>query len=119
MINGYWARRVLNNQVRNVLQAKLAYEVLVLLSRKQLCEAISRHLSSRLPLNSNSSRVYLLAKPHLVDIDVAKLCLDAICVTLNKAYSLRIVTPESLLGMKCEADIAAEAIPVLRFNASG
>jgi hypothetical protein len=89
------------------------------LSRKQLCEAISRHISSRLPLNSDSPRVYLLAKPHLVDINMAKLRLDAICVTLNKAYSLRIVTLEGLLSIKREADIAAEAILVLRFDASG
>jgi hypothetical protein len=102
----------------NVLQAKLAYKVLVFLLRKQLCEAISRHLSSRLPLNSDSSRVYLLAKPHLMDINMAKLCLDAISVTFNKAYSLRIITPESLLSMKRKADVAAEAILVLRFNAS-
>jgi hypothetical protein len=54
-----------------------------------------------------------------VDINVAKLCLDAICVTLNKAYSLRIVTLESFLGIEREANIAAEAIPVLRFDASG
>jgi hypothetical protein len=90
----------------------------MLLSRKQLCEAISRHLSSRLPLNSDSSRVYLLAKPHLVDIDVTKLCLDAICVTLNKAYSLRIVTLKSLLSVQRKANIAAEAILILRFDAS-
>jgi hypothetical protein len=119
LITRYWARRVLDDEIMNILQTKLAYEVLMFLSWKQLREAVSRHVSSRLPLNSDSSRVYLLAKPHLVDIHVAKLCLDAICVTLNKAYSLRIVTPESLLGMKREADIAAEAIPVLRFDASG
>jgi hypothetical protein len=104
--------------VVNVLQAKLAYEVLVFLSRKQLCEAISRHLSSGLPLNSDSSRVYLLAKPHLMDIDMAKLRLNAISVTFHKAYGLRIVALEGLLSMKRKADIAAEAIPVLRFNAS-
>ena len=103
----------------NVLQAKLAYKVLVFLSREQLCEAVSRHISRRLPLNSDSSTVYLLAKPHLVDVNVAKLCLDAICVTLNKAYSLRIVTLESLLSMKREANFATEAIPVLRFDAGG
>jgi hypothetical protein len=79
----YWRRRALDDKMFNVLQTKLAYEVLVLLPRKQLGEAISRHLSRRLPLDTNSSRVYLLAKPHLVDINVAKLCLDAICVTLN------------------------------------
>jgi hypothetical protein len=89
------------------------------LSRKQLCKAVGGHLSSRLPLNCDSSGVYLLTKPHLVDIDMAKLRLDAICVALNKAYSLRIVTPESLLSMKCKADITAEAILVLRFDASG
>jgi hypothetical protein len=97
----------------NVLQAKLAYEVLMFLSRKQLCEAVSRHVCSRLPFDCNSSRIYLLAKPHLVDIHMAKLRLDAISVTLNKAYSLRIVTLESLLSVKHEADILTEAIPVL------
>jgi hypothetical protein len=102
----------------NVLQAKLAYEVFVFLSRKQLCEAVSRHLSSRLPFNIDSSRIYLLAEPHLMDINMAKLRLDAISVTFDKAYSLRIVTLESLLSMKREADVAAEAILVLRFNAS-
>ena len=67
----------------NVLQAKLAYEVFVFLLRKQLCEAISRHLSSRLPLDIDFSRIYLLAEPHLIDIDIAKLRLDAISVTFN------------------------------------
>jgi hypothetical protein len=102
----------------NVLQAKLANKVLMFLLREQLCKAVSRHLSSRLPLNCNPSRVYLLAKPHLIDINIAKLCLDAISVTLDKAYSLSIVTLESLLSIKHEANIAAEAIPVLRFDAS-
>jgi hypothetical protein len=88
------------------------------LTRKQLCEADSRHLSSRLPLDNDSSSVYLLAKPHLMDVDMAKLRLDAIDVALSEAYSLRVVTLESLLGMKCEANIAAESIPVLRFDAS-
>jgi hypothetical protein len=118
LTKGYRIRRDLDNMVMNVLQAKLAYEVLVFLSRKQFCEAVNRHFSSRLPLNSDSSREYLLAKPHLVDINMAKLRLDAISITFNKAYSLRIVIPESLLGMKHEADVAAETIPVLRFNAS-
>jgi hypothetical protein len=58
----YRIRRDLDNKLMNVLQAKLAYEVLVFLSKKQLCEAVSRHLRSRLPLNSDSSRVFLLAK---------------------------------------------------------
>jgi hypothetical protein len=75
----------------NVLQAKLAHKDLMFLLREWLCEAVSWHLSSGLPLKSDSSRVYLLAKPHLVDINMAKLFLDTVCVTLNKAYSLRIV----------------------------
>jgi hypothetical protein len=66
----------------NVLQAKLAYEVLVFLSRKQLCEAVSRHLSSRLPFNSDSSSFHLLAEPHLMDINVTKLGLDSFSVAL-------------------------------------
>ena len=86
--------------------------------RKQLCEAISRHLSSRVLLNSDSSRICLLAKPHIVDINIAKLRLDTVCVTLNKAYSLRVVTLESFLSVKRESNIAAEAILVLRFDAS-
>jgi hypothetical protein len=114
----YRRRRDLDNKVTNVLQVKLAYEVLVFLSRKQFSEAIGRHFSSRFPFNSESSCVYLLAKPHLMDINMAKLCLDAISVTFDKAYSLRVVAPESLLGMKHEANVVAEAIPILRFNAS-
>jgi hypothetical protein len=102
----------------NIHQAKLAYKVLMFLSRKELCEAVSRHVSSRLPLNCDSSRIYFLAKSHLVDINMAKLRLDTISVTLNKAYSLRIVTLESLLSVKCKANIAAEAIAVLRFDSS-
>jgi hypothetical protein len=90
----------------------------MLLTRKQLCEAVSRHLSSRLPFDSDSPSVYLLVKPHLMNIIVTKLCLDVIDVALSEAYSLRIVAPESLLGVKCEAVVAAEAIPILRFNAS-
>ena len=53
-----------------------------------------------------------------MDINIAKLYLDAISVTFNKAYSLRIVTLESLLSIKRKADVAAEAILVLRLNAS-
>jgi hypothetical protein len=34
-----------------------------------------------------------------MDIDMAKLRLKAISVTFDKAYSLRIVTSESLLGL--------------------
>jgi hypothetical protein len=52
-----------------------------------------------------------------MDVNMAKLRLDAISVTFDKAYSLRIVTLESLLSMKCEANVAAETILVLRFNA--
>jgi hypothetical protein len=118
LTKGYRRRRHLDKKVMDVLQAKLTYEVLVFLSRKQLCEAVSRHLSSRLPLNSDSSRIHLLAEPHLMDINVTKLGLDPISVALYQAYSLSVVTPESLLGMKRKADVAAEAIPVLRFNAS-
>jgi hypothetical protein len=90
----------------------------MVLLRKQLCKAVSRHVSSRLLLNCDSSRVYLLAKPHLIDINIAKLCLDAICITLNKAHSLCIITLESFLSMKCKANIIAKVILVLRFNAS-
>jgi hypothetical protein len=53
-----------------------------------------------------------------MDIDMAKLRLKAISVTFDKPYSLRIVTSESLLGLWRKADVAAEAIQVLRFNAS-
>jgi hypothetical protein len=53
-----------------------------------------------------------------MDINIAQLCLDAVGITLNKAHCLSIVTPESFLGVKDEADIAAEAILVLRFNTS-
>jgi hypothetical protein len=53
-----------------------------------------------------------------MNINVAKLCLDSISVALYQAYSLSIVTPESLLGVKREANVAAEAIPVLRFHTS-
>jgi hypothetical protein len=104
--------RDLDNKVIDVPQAKLAYEVLVFLLRKQLCEAISRHRSSRLPFNSDSSSFYLLTEPHLMDINVTKLSLDSISVA-HQAYSLSVVTPKSLLGMKREANIAAESIPVL------
>jgi hypothetical protein len=90
----------------------------VFLSRKQLCEAISRHFSSGFPFDSDSSSFQLLAEPHLMDINVTKLEFDLISVALYQAYSLSVVTPKSLLGIKCEANVAAEAIPVLRFNAS-
>jgi hypothetical protein len=93
------------HEVTNVLHVQLLDEVVVFLTREQLCEAVSRHLSSRLPLDSDSSSVYLLAKPHLMDIDVVKLCLDAIDLALSETYSLRFVTPESLLGMKRKADV--------------
>jgi hypothetical protein len=53
-----------------------------------------------------------------MDINIAQLCLDAVGITLNKAHCLSIVIPESFLSVKEKADIAAEAIPVLRFNTS-
>jgi hypothetical protein len=89
------------------------------LSWKQLREAVGRHVSGRLPFDSDSSRIYLLAKPHLMDIHMAKLRLEAIGVALHKTYSLGVVAPKSLFVMKHETNIAAEAIPVLRFDASG
>jgi hypothetical protein len=101
------------NKVANVLHAQLLDEILMFLTRKQFCKAVSKHLSSRLPLNSDSSSIYLLAKQNLTDVDMAKPCLDAINVALRKTYSLRIVTPESLLGMKRKANVAAEVISVL------
>jgi hypothetical protein len=118
LTKGYSIRRDLNNKVIDVLQAMLAYEALVFLSRKKLCEAVSRHLSSGFPLDSDPSSFHLLAAPHLMDINVTKLGLDSISVASYQTYSLSVVTPESLLGMKRKADVAAEAIPVLRFNAS-
>jgi hypothetical protein len=48
-----------------------------------------------------------------MNVNVAKLCLNTICVAFYKAYSLSIVTPKSLLGVEREANIAAELIPVL------
>jgi hypothetical protein len=53
-----------------------------------------------------------------MDINMAQFCLDAVGITLNKAHCLSIVTPESFLGVKEKADIATEAIPVLRLNTS-
>jgi hypothetical protein len=64
LTQGYRIRRDLDNKVIDVLQAKLAYEVLKFLSRKQLCEAFSRPVSSRLPLDTDSASVYLVAKPN-------------------------------------------------------
>jgi hypothetical protein len=49
---------------------------------------------------------------------MAKLRLNAICVTFNKAYSLRVVTLESLLSVERKANVAVEVILVLRFNTS-
>jgi hypothetical protein len=48
-----------------------------------------------------------------MNINVAKLRLNAICVAFYKAYSLSIITPKSLLGIKRKANIAAESILVL------
>jgi hypothetical protein len=48
-----------------------------------------------------------------MDINMAKLCLNAICVTFHKAYSLSIVTLKSLLGVKCEGNVMVESVPVL------
>jgi hypothetical protein len=106
-------RRVLNNKVINVLKAKLAYKVLVFLLRKELREAVSRHLSSGFLLNNDPSSFHLLAEPHLININVAKLCLNLICVAFYKAYSLSVVTLKSLLSIKRKANIAAELILVL------
>jgi hypothetical protein len=53
-----------------------------------------------------------------MNVNVAKLRLNAVCIAFYEAYSLSIVTPKSLLSLKREANIAAELILVLRFNAS-
>jgi hypothetical protein len=45
-----------------------------------------------------------------VDINMAKLCLNLISVTFDKAYSLSIVAPESLFDVKGKANITAEAV---------
>jgi hypothetical protein len=97
----------------DVLHAKLAYEVLVFLTREQLSKAVGRHLSSGFPFNSDPSSFHLLAEPHLMNINMTKLGLDSISVALYKAYSLSVITPKSLLGVKNKANIAAESIPVL------
>jgi hypothetical protein len=72
----------------------------VFLLRKQFSEAVSRYLSSRLLLNSDSSIVYFLVKPYSVAINIAKLYLDVISITFNKAHSLHIVASESRLSVK-------------------
>jgi hypothetical protein len=48
-----------------------------------------------------------------MNVNVAKLCLNTICVAFYKAYSLSIVTLKSLLSIKRKANIAAELILVL------
>jgi hypothetical protein len=119
LIIRYWTRRVLDDEILNVLQTKLAYEVVMFCQGSGFVKpsadksAVSFHSTATLPHTTS------LAKPHLVHINMAKLCLNTICVTLSKAYSLRVVTPESLLSIKREADIATEAILVLRFDARG
>jgi hypothetical protein len=47
---GYRTWCVLDDEMTDVLHAKLAYEVLVFLTREQLSKAVGRHLSSRLPI---------------------------------------------------------------------
>jgi hypothetical protein len=101
----YKTRRVLANEVMNILQAKLAYEVLMLLSREQLCEIISRNVGSRLPFNSNPSRAEYLTEPHLMGINMAKLGLDSISVALHKAYSLGVVSSLAIVA-NCDSLIA-------------
>jgi hypothetical protein len=49
---------------------------------------------------------------------VVKLSLDSTSVALYQAYSLSVITPESLLSVKHEANIVVEAILVLRFHTS-
>jgi hypothetical protein len=70
------------HKVTNVLHAQLLDEVVVFLTREQLCEVVSRHLSSRLPLNSDSSRIHFLAEPHLMDINMTKLGFNSTSVAL-------------------------------------
>jgi hypothetical protein len=48
-----------------------------------------------------------------MNINVAKLCLNAICVAFYEAYSLSIVTLKSLFSLKRKANVAAELILVL------
>jgi hypothetical protein len=52
--------------------------------RTKLSENVSRHLSSGLPIDSDPSRVDPLAESLLMDLNMAKLCLVAISVTLHK-----------------------------------
>ena len=53
-----------------------------------------------------------------MNVNVTKLSLDLISVALYEAYSLSVITLESLLSVEREANIAVEAILVLQFNAS-
>jgi hypothetical protein len=48
-----------------------------------------------------------------MNVDVTKLGLDSISVALYEAYSLSVVTLESLLGVEREANTAAESILIL------
>jgi hypothetical protein len=64
----------------------------VLLLRKYLCYAISRHLARRLLVYVEAALLNLLANLVLVNINVFKLSAKLILLLCNYAYSLLVVT---------------------------
>jgi hypothetical protein len=64
----------------------------VLLIRKDLCHAVSRHLVCRLLVYVEAILLNLLANPVLVDINVFKLSAKLVLLLRNYAYSLLVVT---------------------------
>jgi hypothetical protein len=64
----------------------------VLLTRKDLRYAVSRHLVRRLLVYVEAILLNLLANPVLVDINVFKLSAKLVLLLCNYAYSLLVIT---------------------------
>jgi hypothetical protein len=83
----------LTNLLTNVDLVELLYKFNVLLSRKDLRHAVSRHLVRRLPVYVEAILLDLLANPVLVDINVFELSAKLVLLLRDYAHCLLVVTP--------------------------
>jgi hypothetical protein len=84
----------------------------VLLLRKNLRHAISRHLVRGSPLYVKAVCFDLLADPALVDVDVFKLRTEFVLLFCNYPYSLLIVTLNDRRLVELQGESIEEAAPL-------
>jgi hypothetical protein len=85
----------------------------VLLLRKYLRYAVSRHLARRLLVYVEAALLNLLANLVLVDINVFKLSAKLVLLLRDYAYSLLVVTPNDRRLVKLQGQSFKQAAPLL------